>query len=61
MIEPGRLIWVSLTYATFGLVVRDGRIVDGPPISRWTIGKPERQVADYYRRKGARFEDLGED
>ena len=51
-------VWVSTPYATFGIAVRDGRVVDAPPIARWTIGKPERLVADYYRRRGARFKRL---
>ena len=51
-------VWVSLDYATFGVCVEHGVIVDAAPIARWTIGKPERHVADYYRRRGARFERL---
>ena len=50
-----RWIWVSLSYATFGLAVRDGIVVDAAPIARWAIGKPEQKVADFYRSKGARF------
>jgi hypothetical protein len=53
-----RWIWVSLTYATFAIVVRDGRVVDAAPIARWAVGRPERRVADYYRRKGAQFASL---
>jgi hypothetical protein len=41
--------------------VRDGRVMDAAPIARWTIGKSERYVADYYRRKGARFVKLEEE
>lgn len=48
-------VWVSLTYATFGVQVRDGVVIDAAPIARWAIGKPESVVADYYRRKGATF------
>lgn len=51
-----RWIWVSLSYATFGLAVWDGRVVDAAPIARWSIGKDEKSVADYYRRKGAEFQ-----
>lgn len=50
-----RWVWVSLPYATFGIAVRDGVVVDAAPIARWAIGKSERRVADYYRRKGAVF------
>jgi len=49
---------VSLPYATFALCVRDGRVVDAAPIAKWAIGKDEREVAAYYRKRGAKFEDL---
>jgi len=52
-----RLIWVSLPYATFGIITREGMVTGAAPIARWTIGKDERYVADYYRRKGAVFQD----
>lgn len=51
-------VWVSLSYATFGLRVEGGKVVDAPPIARWAVGKPERTVADFYRGKGARFVQL---
>lgn len=54
-------IWISLHYATFGVEVRDGRIVDAAPIARWAVGKAERPVADYYRQRGARFQRLERD
>lgn len=53
-----RWVWVSLPYATFTVATRDGRVVDAPPIARWTIGRPERDVADYFRRRGAVFQPL---
>lgn len=51
-------IWVSLSYATFGIRVEKGIVVEAAPIARWAVGKPEGFVADYFRRKGARFERL---
>ncbi|MET8864657.1 hypothetical protein ABZW11_17105 [Nonomuraea sp. NPDC004580] len=54
-----RWVWVSMPHATFAVVVRDGRVSDAAPIARWAVGKPERQVADYFRRKGATFAPLG--
>lgn len=53
-----RWIWVSLSYATFAIVIRGDRVVDAAPIARWTIGKDERWVAGYFRRKGADFAPL---
>jgi Domain of unknown function (DUF4326) len=52
-----RLIWVSLPYATFGLAVEGGVVVAAPPIARWAVGRPEREVAGYYRRRGAEFRE----
>jgi hypothetical protein len=54
-------IWVSLPYATFAVVTCDGRVVDAAPIARWAVGRPERQVADHFRREGARFVRLPEE
>lgn len=44
---------MSLPWATFGLAVRDGRVVDAAPIAWWCVGKDERYVANYWRKRGA--------
>lgn len=49
---------VTTAYATFGLAVRDGRVVHAAPIARWTIGKSEESVAAHFRRRGATFTPL---
>ena len=46
------LYWVRPPYATFGLVVADGRIQRASPIAGWAIGKDADNVLTYYRRKG---------
>lgn len=57
--QDGDLIWVTVPrWATFGLIVRDGRVVEAAPICRWAVGEKERTVADYLRQRGARFERL---
>lgn len=53
-----RWIWVSLPYATFGIAVENGVVVEAAPIARKSVGRPEREVAAYYRRQGAVFRDL---
>lgn len=57
-----RMIWVSLPRATFGLVIRDGRVVDGAPYARGRglrlVGMDEQAAAEKLRRMGARFEPL---
>jgi hypothetical protein len=49
---------VSLPYATYGIAVRGGKVVDAAPIARWMVGKDERYVAAWLRRKGARVVPL---
>lgn len=50
---PPGLLWISLPWATFGLILDGDRVVRAPPIARWTIGKPVQAVIAYYQRKGA--------
>lgn len=57
-----RCIWVSLPRATFGLVIRDGRVVDGAPYARGRglrlVGMDERDAAEKLKRLGAKFVPL---
>jgi hypothetical protein len=58
-LQEGDLIWVHVPrWATFGLIVRDGKVVEAAPICRWAVGQPERTVADYLRQRGAQFRRL---
>lgn len=50
------LVYVRLSYATFGLVVRANIVVDAPPISRSSIGRHITEVARYYRGRGGTVE-----
>lgn len=53
-----RWIWISLPYATFGIAVSGGVVVEAPPIATWALGRDERGVAGYYRRRGAKIRAL---
>lgn len=57
-----RWIYVALPGACFALCVREGFVVDGPPIARAgrlaVVGMPERQAAAVLRQRGARFRDF---
>lgn len=55
MLSEGRLIWVSLSYATYGLVVKDHMIVAAPPIAAWMIGKSEIVVIRWLRGRNAQM------
>jgi len=50
-----RWIWISLPYATFGIAVCGGVVVEAAPIARWALGRDERGVAGYFRRRGAKI------
>ena len=56
--EEKKTIWVSLPYATFGLITKDGRVIEAPPIARWTTGKKTEEVIAYYRQKGGTVSQL---
>lgn len=51
-------MWVSLPYATYGIRVEGGVVVEAPPIARWMVGRGEAEVAAWLRRKGARLVPL---
>jgi hypothetical protein len=51
-----RCIWVSQPHATFGIVTKDGRVIDA--LARWSIDRDERSVAAYFRQRGAEFRSL---
>jgi hypothetical protein len=57
-----RVIWVSLPRATFGIIVRDGRVVDGAPYARGRglrlVGMNERKAVEKLRRLGAKLKPL---
>lgn len=65
-VDPAdRWIWVSLPRATFGIVIRDGRVVDGAPYARGRglrlVEMDERAAAEKLKRLGAEFMPLPRD
>jgi hypothetical protein len=57
--KDGELIWVRAPGATYGLVVKDGRVVEAAPIASRFVGQDERAVAEYLRHRGATFKRIG--
>lgn len=49
---------VSLPYATYGVAVKGGRVVDAAPIARWMVGKEMGYCFDWLHGKGADIEPL---
>lgn len=53
-----KTIWVNLPYATFGIEVRGGVVIDAAPIAHWMIGKQTSFIREWVARKGGRWEVL---
>lgn len=47
-----KIIWVSLPYATYGIEVENGKVIDAAPIARWMIGKDTRFIREWIAAKG---------
>lgn len=54
-----RWYWVSLDYATFGVGIRDGRVVETAAINRWMLGKTPQQIGDWITKKNGKVIPLG--
>jgi hypothetical protein len=54
LLQGNCLVQVNTGFATFGLIVKDGIVVQAPPISHTSVGRPAVEVIRYYRQeKGA--------
>lgn len=56
--KKGKWYWVSLPYATYGLRIRGGIVVEAPPIARWMKGRDKQEVMSWLEKKGARVVKL---
>lgn len=56
-----RTIWVSLSYATYGIEVKDGYVVDAAPIAAWMIGKDTQFIRSWITKKGGIWKVLPEE
>lgn len=61
MSRTSKTIWVSLPYATYGIVVCDGKVVDAAPIARWMIGKDTHSVREWIKKKGGIYKVLSKE
>lgn len=50
-----RLLWVSLPYATAGVIFVNGRVAETAPIFSWMVGKSQAEVLKWLDRKHARY------
>ena len=51
-------IWVSLPYATFGIKVMEGRVIDAAPIASWMIGKETSFIREWILKKNGTWQKL---
>jgi hypothetical protein len=52
------VLWVSLPWATFGLVVQHGQVVAAAPIARYAEGWSRERAEAYFASRGAVIEDV---
>lgn len=50
-----RVLWVNLSYCTYGLVFRGRRVIEAPPIAKWMTGKQDTEVITWLDKKGAQL------
>jgi hypothetical protein len=50
-----QLVYVSLPYATYGIIVKDGKVIDTAPLARWMIGQSTKKVRKWLDSKGAKY------
>lgn len=60
MVEPvrERAFTITLSYACYTILVRDGVVVSAPPIARWMVGKGGSEIAAFVAHKGGKIEEL---
>lgn len=49
------LYWINLSYACFGVVVKDNIIVKSAPIGSWAIGKSIRFFLNWVLKKNGEY------
>lgn len=49
-----QLYWIDVGYACFGIIEKDGIVIETAPISKWAKGKDIDYVINYYKRKRAK-------
>lgn len=53
-----KTVWVNLPYATFGIEVDGGRVVDAAPIGKWMIGKETSAIRKWIASKNGKWQVL---
>lgn len=42
-------------YAVYGIVVKDGIVIDAAPIAKWMVGRKTEDIRTWLRSKGAKW------
>lgn len=53
-----RMFWIDVGYACFGIISRDGIIVDAAPIARWMVSKRLTEVKPWLLARKAKVVEV---
>ena len=56
-----QFFFVSLTYATFGVITKEGVITEIAPIARWALNMEWHKARKYWLKKGALIIEINAD
>ena len=45
------LYHIDIDYACFGIIAKNGIVIEAAPISKWALGKSINDVLNYYKNK----------
>ncbi len=49
-----QLYWIDIGYACFGIVAKDGTVIDAAPIVRWMIGQSLANIKPWLLKRKAK-------
>jgi len=49
---------ITLSYATYGIIVDNGIVIHAPPIAQWMIGKHINEIMDWVNRKHGTIDNI---
>jgi len=49
------LYWIDVNYACYGIIVKNGIIIEAPPIAKWATGKSFKEFQRFVQRKNGKI------
>lgn len=56
--DQERLFWISLPYATFGIISLDGIVIAAAPIAQWMVSKTLTDIKPWLLSKKAKVVEI---